>query len=80
VIDEDGDGKDGSPVDFSLDASHDGTNWETIMEKTNQEGAALSIKTYELVNNKQFTLKGQRVIMHHHYKVKPCMKDFFEDI
>jgi hypothetical protein len=62
VIDEDGDA---SPADFSLDASHNGTNWETIMEKTDQEGAALSIKTYELLNNKNafrflgFTLKEQ---------------------
>jgi hypothetical protein len=46
---------DGSPADFSLDASHDGTNWETVMEKTDQEGAAANIKTYELSNKNAFS-------------------------
>jgi hypothetical protein len=42
------------PADFSLDASHDGTNWQTIMEQTNQTGQANEVKTYELMNKNKF--------------------------
>jgi hypothetical protein len=42
------------PADFSLDASHDGTNWETIMEQANQTGRVGEVKTYELMNRNEF--------------------------
>jgi hypothetical protein len=44
----------GDPGSFSLDGSHDGTNWETIMEQRNQRGEMGDIKTYEVTNSNKF--------------------------
>jgi hypothetical protein len=46
----------GDPGDFSLEASVDGSQWQTILERKNESGEGGQMKSFEVDNTKPFRI------------------------